>query len=45
MLLLFGMGDGSLDRHNLLCATLPLLHPPKDFFLGADRFGGGEAPA
>ena len=29
----------------LLGATLPLLHPAQDFFLGADRFGGREAPA
>jgi hypothetical protein len=45
MLLLFGMGDGSLYGHDLLGATLPLLHPAQDFFLGADRFGGREAPA
>ncbi len=45
MLLLFGMGDGSLYGHDLLGATLPLLHPAQDFFLGADGFGGREAPA
>jgi hypothetical protein len=45
MPLLFGMGDGSLYRHDLLGATLPLLHPAQDFFLGTDGFGGRETPA
>ena len=44
MLLLFGVGDGSLYGHDLFGATLPLLHPAQDFFLGADRLCRRELP-
>jgi hypothetical protein len=44
MLLVFGMGDGSLYGHDLLGAPLPLLHLAQDFFLGADRLGRRELP-
>jgi hypothetical protein len=45
MLLLFGVGDGSLYGHDLLGTPLPLLHPAQDFFLGTDGFGCRETPA